>query len=127
MPIYEGLRGLEWSHLFLYDKHAIEDLPEDFDPTAQVVLSTPSTLIVRGLPESEGDVHLVVAFTEAVDLTATPVSLATGHFVASSGEIVGRTSSWDDEIALSVPPGSYKFDICADHGEWPRRLVLRFS
>ena len=127
METVEERRGLEWSHVYLYDDGASEDTTNDFDPTAQVVYSTESTLIVRGLPEAEGDVILTIAVDETPDLGLTPVLLAVGRFVAPSGRLIARTSSWDESIRLPAPPGDYDFRVHADDDTWPQRLTILLS
>jgi hypothetical protein len=126
MPVAEGVYGLEWSHVYLYDDGADEDLPE-FDPSAQVVFATASTIVVRGLPEAEGDTSLRIVFDESADTSRTPTLLATGDFAAPSGRVIARTSSWDEPIQMAVAPGSYRFTVRSDDERWPTDVLIHFE
>lgn len=126
MPSAEGTYGLEWSHLYLYDGGADEDLPE-FDPSAQVVFATASTIVVRGLPEAEGDVRLRIVFDESAETLRTPELLATGVFAAPSGQVIARTSSWEEPIQITVAPGSYRFTVRSDDELWPTEVLVQFE
>lgn len=127
MVAHEGSYGLEWSHVWLWDKCAVEPFPSDVDPTRQLVFSTTSTLTVRGLPEGEGDTRLRVVFDEELNDALPPILLASGRFSAVCGEIIARTSSWDELITLVVPPGLYDFAVYADDADWPSELLLHFT
>jgi hypothetical protein len=123
MPFVEDSRGLEWSHVYFFDAGADEDTT-DWDPAAQVVYATVSTLIVRGRPEGDGDTFVRIAVDEEADLARTPVLLATGSFQAPSGSLVARTSSWDEPLRLAVPPGRHDFTVHADDQQWPTRIAI---
>lgn len=125
MAIIEEERGLEWSHVYIFDDGATEDLTTDWDPEAQVVFASESTIVVRGTPEAEGDVVVRIVVDEPVDLREEPVLLAAGRVSAPGGRLVARTSSWDEPLRLAVPPGDYDFSVHADHDTWPRRIALQ--
>ncbi|CCG02027.1 hypothetical protein [Blastococcus saxobsidens] len=115
-----------WPLTYLYDHGADEDPPE-FDPSAQVVFATASTIIVRGLPEAEGDVRLRIVFDESAETLRTPELLATGVFAAPSGQVIARTSSWDEPIQVAVAPGSYRFTVRSDDDRWPTEVLIQFE
>lgn len=127
MAAIEESRGLEWSHIYLYDDGAEEELPAGFDPTAGLVFSTESTLVVRGVPEYEGDVRVRITFDEGSDSTRTPFTAAAGQFLAPSGEIIARTSSWDEPMHVAVPPSRYAFTVKVDDRSWPRDVIIDFK
>jgi hypothetical protein len=118
-------RGLEWARVYLYDTGADEDVP-DYDPSEVPVFSTESTIIVHALPEGEGDVHLAIAFDEPMNASRAPLLLAQGVFFAPSGCISVNTSTWDEDIALTVPPGLYSYNVYTSSSKWPDRLLLTF-
>lgn len=123
MVSHEGSYGLEWSHVWLWDRCAVEAFPDDEDPSRQLVLGTASTLTVRGLPEGEGDTHLRVVFEENPDVDSSLRLLMRGSFDAVCGGIVARTSSWDELISMVVRPGLYDVAVYGDDETWPSRLL----